>query len=129
MTTTPVTIAPELLQQQDKAEQLGHRAARAGANQQQVDAQKKQIKKVSQDFEALFTGMMLQSMRSTVAEDKVAGGGKAEETYRYLLDQEYAAQASKTSGNRGIAALVEQELLRRSGLPVNAAQRTGNEVQ
>ena len=123
MTTTPVSISPELINDQNKAEQLTARASTVGS-EQLTDGKRKQLKKISQDFESLFTGMMLQSMRATVAEDKLTGGGKAEETYRYLLDQEYASQAAKTSGSRGIAAMVEQELLKKYGVTPATAKGT-----
>lgn len=110
-----LTIAPDLLMQDNKAEQLGSRARVRG--EQLTDAKRKQLKKIAQDFEALFTGMMLKSMRETVAEDKLTGGGKAEETYRYMLDQEYAAAASKRGGPNSLATMVEKELLKRYAVP------------
>ena len=110
-----LTIAPDLLMQDNKAEQLGSRAKVRG--EQLTDAKRKQLKKISQDFEAMFTGMMLKSMRETVAEDKLTGGGKAEETYRYMLDQEYAAAAAKRSGPNSLATMVEKELLKRYVVP------------
>ncbi len=110
-----LTIAPDLLMQDNKAEQLGSRANVRG--EQLTDAKRKQLKKISQDFEAMFTGMMLKSMRATVAEDKVTGGGRAEETYRAMLDQEYAVAASKRGGPNSLAAMVEKELLKRYAVP------------
>ena len=76
----------------------------------------KEIKKVAQDFEAMYLSLMLKSMRQTVAEDKVTGGGKAEETYRFLLDQEYTNAAAKRGGV-GIAKMIEKELLQRYQVP------------
>jgi peptidoglycan hydrolase FlgJ len=75
------------------------------------EKQRLQAKKVSQDFEALFVGMMLKSMRSTVKEDKMTGGGHGEETFRSLLDQEYAAAAVKRGGI-GLAKQIEKEIVR-----------------
>ena len=70
-----------------------------------------QAKKVAQEFEAMFVGMMLKSMRETVGKDKLTGGGHGEETFRSLLDQEYAATASR-NGGVGLAKMIEQELTR-----------------
>ena len=122
-----LTIAPDLLIQDNKAEQLGSRAKARG--EQLTDAKRKQLKKISQDFEAMFTGMMLKSMRETVAEDKLTGGGKAEETYRYMLDQEYATTASKRGGPNSLATMVEKELLKRYAVPAQkkVAATTGEE--
>lgn len=122
-----LTIAPEMLVQDKKAEQLGARAKVSG--QQLTDAERKKLKKISQDFEALFTGMMLKSMRATVPEDKLTGGGKAEETYRYMLDQEYAAAAAKRGGPGTIASMVEKELLKRYQTPTRKGSGTKSEEQ
>lgn len=110
-----ITIAPDLLVQEQKAEQLGARAKVSG--KQLTEAERNKLKKISQDFESIFTGMMLKSMRATVPEDKMTGGGKAEETYRYLLDQEYATQAARRGGANSIATMVEKELLKQYAVP------------
>lgn len=127
MMDSTLTIAPDLLVQDKQAEQLGSRA-KLSANQL-TDAERKKLKKISQDFEALFTGMMLKSMRATVPEDKLTGGGKAEETYRYMLDQEYATAAAKRGGTNSIASMVEKELLKRYAVPAQkrGAGTTGEE--
>jgi peptidoglycan hydrolase FlgJ len=70
-----------------------------------------EAKKVGQEFEAMFVGMMLKSMRDTVGNDKLTGGGRGEETFRSLLDQEYAAAAAK-NGGIGLATIIEKELVR-----------------
>lgn len=124
---SPVTIAPDLVVQDQKAERL---AARVTSGQEPLsEAKRKEIKKISRDFEAMFTGMMLKAMRATVPEDKLTGGGKAEETYRYLLDQEYATAAAQRGGAGSLAAMVEKELLRRyeeqSPLPVRRPDGDG----
>ena len=75
------------------------------------EKQRHQAKKVSQDFEALFVGMMLKSMRATVKEDTVTDGGHGEETFRSMLDQEYANAAVK-HGGLGLAKVIEKEIIR-----------------
>ena len=72
------------------------------------------IKKTSQDFEALFIGMMLKSMRLTVGKDSLTGGGHGEEVYRSLLDQEYAQEAAK-GGVLGLSRGLEDQLIRHIG--------------
>lgn len=81
-------------------------------------------KKVAREFEAMFVGMMLKSMRETVGKDKLTGGGRSEEIFRSLLDQEYAAAAA-ASGSLGLAAMVEKELNKQSP-PVKAVKGVGN---
>ncbi len=117
-----LTIAPELLVQDHRAEQLGNQAKATG--KQLTEAERKKFKKIAQDFESVFTGMMLKSMRATVAEDKLTGGGKAEETYRYLLDQEYANLAAQRGGANSLAALVERELLKQYTVPLRKTTDT-----
>lgn len=120
MANDTLTIAPDLLLQGQKAEQLNARTQRS--REPLTDEKRAQLKKVSQDFEAMFTGMMLKSMRATVSEDKLIGGGKAEETYRYLLDQEYATLAARTGGANSIATMVEKELLKQYVVPVKTGE-------
>ena len=72
--------------------------------------------KVAQEFEAMFVGMMLKSMRDTVGKDKLTGGGHGEETFRSLLDQEYAATAAR-NGGIGLAQMIEKELARTGAAP------------
>jgi len=102
-------------------------AGAAGSTGQAGGQNSAKIKKVSREFEAMFVNMMLKSMRETVGKDKLTGGGKGEETFRSMLDQEYADQAART-GTIGLARAVERELTRRkqpvpSVLP--AAQKEG----
>ena len=80
----------------DKARLLLRASSNDGAGL--TDKQRQQAKKVSQDFEALFVGMMMKSMRATVGKDKLTGGGHGDEIYLSMLDQEYAAAAAKRSG-------------------------------
>ncbi|RQW85425.1 MAG: hypothetical protein EHM79_11825 [Geobacter sp.] len=72
------------------------------------------LKKTSQDFESLFIGMMLKSMRSTVGKDSLTGGGHGEEVYRSMLDQEYAQEAAR-SGTLGLGRTLEEQLVRHIG--------------
>ncbi len=109
---TEIAITPDAAAQEMTLEKL--RRGAANSVNSLTESKQKEIKKVAQDFEALFLNMMLKSMRQTVAEDKITGGGKAEETYRFLLDQEYSNIAAKRGGV-GIASVVEKELLKRYG--------------
>ncbi len=77
-----------------------------------TEKQRQQAKKVSQDFEGLFIGMMMKSMRATVGKDKLTNGGHGEEVYRSMLDQEYANVAVKRAGGMGLAKIIEQDILR-----------------
>jgi len=68
---------------------------------------------VSKDFESLFIYMMMKEMRKTVPETKLLHGGKAEEIFRDMLDEEISKQMSKSpSGGIGIASMIYEQLSR-----------------
>lgn len=116
ITTSTDTAAAE------KARQLQRQTA-GGASGGLSEQQLKQAHKVSQDFEALMVGMMMKSMRATVGQDKLTGGGHGEEVYRSLLDQEYAAAAAKR-GSLGLAPIIEKDIIRQeSRNPVKKTDR------
>ncbi len=94
----------------DKARLLQRATSNSGAGL--TEKQRQQAKKVSQDFEALFVGMMMKSMRATVGKDKLTNGGHGEEVYRSMLDQEYAAASVKRGGGLGLAKVIEKDIIR-----------------
>lgn len=100
----------------DKARLLQRSTMNGGAAL--TEKQRKQAKKVSQDFEALFVGMMMKSMRETVGKDKLTGGGHGEEVYRSMLDQEYAAVSVKRGGGLGLAKIIEKDIIRQESRKV-----------
>ncbi|ABQ28245.1 rod-binding protein [Geotalea uraniireducens] len=78
---------------------------------QSAEKEKAAAKKVAREFEVMFVGMMLKSMRETVGKDKLTGGGHGEEVYQSLLDQEYA-KGVVDSGGVGLARMIEKQLVR-----------------
>jgi len=75
------------------------------------EKQRQQAKKVAQDFEGLFVGMMMKTMRETIAKDKLTGGGHGEDVYRSLLDQQYTEAVVKRGGF-GLAKMIEKDIIR-----------------
>jgi len=51
-----------------------------------------EIRKLSEDFESIFLGLVLKSMRDSVQKSGLIDGGNAENIYRSMLDDEYAKQ-------------------------------------
>lgn len=99
------------------------RARQLAAKAEKTDQERVAAKKVAREFEAVFVGMMLKSMRDTVGKDELTGGGRGEEIFRSMLDQEYAT-ACAASGGIGLAPLIEQQLLpREAQTPVVPATR------
>lgn len=99
----------------DKARSLQRSAVNGGGV---TEKQRLQAKKVSQDFEALFVGMMMKSMRETVGKDTLTGGGHGEEVYRSMLDQEYANASVKRGGGLGLAKVLEKDIIRQESRKV-----------
>lgn len=99
----------------------GAEAAAKNAAKAAAEKESRAVGKVAREFESLFVGMMLKSMRNTVSQDKLTGGGRGEEVYRSLLDQEYA-RAMSEHGGVGLSAMLERQMIK----PVNnGAQTTG----
>jgi peptidoglycan hydrolase FlgJ len=84
-------------------------AAAGKTAQKPVSREAAAAKKVAKEFESLFVGMMLKSMRETVGKEKLTNGGHGEEIYRSLLDQEYARSLTE-HGGVGLAAMLERQL-------------------
>lgn len=104
----------------EKARQLQRQGTGAAGLSEK---QRQQAKKVSQDFEGLFIGMMMKSMRETVGKDKLTGGGHGEEVYRSMLDQEYVAASAKRGGF-GLAKQIEKEIIRQESRQIKRSVDT-----
>ena len=76
-----------------------------------ADKEKAAARKAAREFETLFVGMMLKSMRETVGKDMLAGKGQSEDIYRSMLDQEYA-KAVAEQGGLGLAKMIEDQLIK-----------------
>ena len=68
------------------------------------------IKKLSQEFESVFLGIVLKSMRDTVPKSELIDGGNGEAVFRSMLDTEYAKAMAK-QGSAGLSEMIEKQLL------------------
>ena len=100
-TASEMTTGVEQTLQRRASFKLGH---------EPDDKIRKSAQKVAREFEAMFAGFMVKSMRETVGKDALTGGGHGEEIFRSLLDQEYA-QAIAAQGTLGIAKNIENQLI------------------
>ena len=82
----------------------------------------KKVKELSQQFESIFHGIMLKTMRSTVQKSGFIDGGNAEDIYAGMLDQEYSKLMS-TSADTGLAANIERQLLESMGVNKDVSQK------
>lgn len=114
-TGTYLNTLPSASDEAAEKAKLLQRKNLAGAGM--TDKQRAQAKKVAQDFEGLFIGMMVKSMRETVGKDKLTGGGHGEEVYRSMLDQQYVEAAVKRGGF-GLAKQIEKDIIRQESRKV-----------
>jgi len=70
-----------------------------------------QVRKVAEDFEAVFLSQMLKPMFANLGAEKPFGGGAAEEMWRGMQIDEYGKAISK-AGGVGIAGAVFREILK-----------------
>ena len=111
------TVAPDLSEGvADKARLLQRATSSTAAGL--TEKQRQQAKNVSQDFEALFVGMMMKSMRATVGKDTLTGGGHGDDVYLSMLDQAYADASVKRGGGLGIAKIIEKDIIRQESRKV-----------
>jgi murein DD-endopeptidase MepM/ murein hydrolase activator NlpD len=72
-------------------------------------AQQSQLKKVAQEFEAIFIAQMLKVMRETIEESGLMNGGFGKEIYMDMFDQEVALSMARR-GALGISDLLIRNL-------------------
>jgi murein DD-endopeptidase MepM/ murein hydrolase activator NlpD len=73
------------------------------------DKRKAELKKVAQEFEAVFIAQMLKVMRETIEEAGSAEGGFGKSIYTEMFDQEIALNMAR-HGTLGIANILYQNL-------------------
>lgn len=68
----------------------------------------REFEKTAQAFEAVFVQMMLSQMRKSVHKSEIFSGGRGEEAFTPLLDQNLAELAARRNGGLGIGRLLLQ---------------------
>ncbi len=98
----------------------GYRAA--GFSPEQIEnkiseqqARKKQIKELSEDFEAQFVSMLMKEMKKNVHKNELFDGGRGEEIFDAMLTSEQAKVMTSGQQSFGIAEMVEQKFIRALG--------------
>lgn len=72
----------------------------------------KELDAVCRDLESLFIYMLMKEMRKTVQETKLIHGGRGEEIFRDLLDEEMSKKLAAAPQGIGIAKMVYEQLSR-----------------
>ena len=70
-----------------------------------------QLRKATQDFEAVFLTLTLKQMRSTIEKGELFHGGTGEDVFTEMLDEEFAKKTAAT-GHTGLAELLFRQLSR-----------------
>ncbi|WP_051284452.1 rod-binding protein [Desulforegula conservatrix] len=74
------------------------------------EAKEKKLKESCKDFEAVFTNMMLQSMRKTLPGDSLFGKSLASDIFQSMYDQNLASQISKNGEGLGLSGMAYKDL-------------------
>ncbi len=80
------------------------------SSQSSPSAENPELRRVANEFEAMFINQMLQHMTAGIKLDSPFSGGPGEEMFRSLLNQEYATGMAKRGGF-GIAEKVYRQML------------------
>lgn len=74
----------------------------------------KELMKAAKDMESFFMYLLLKEMRKTVPETKLISGGRGEEVFRDMLDEETTKQMAQSPGQSGfgIAQMLYEQLSR-----------------
>lgn len=83
----------------------------ANRNTSQKLKEEKELKKVCEDFEAIFINMMLKSGRNTVSEGGLVEKSNGTKMFEDMYDQEIASAMSKSGdGGIGIAKMLYEQM-------------------
>jgi peptidoglycan hydrolase FlgJ len=93
----------------------------APASRTEASARNAELRRVAEEFEAIFLAQMMAPMFDGLETDGLGGGGMGEEIFRPMLIEQYA-EALVRAGGVGIADAVTRELMRmQAALPPEAA--------
>ncbi|GAB5499151.1 MAG: hypothetical protein PsegKO_14620 [Pseudohongiellaceae bacterium] len=77
-------------------------------------------REVAQQFESIFVGMMVKSMRDTLPEDSLFGSHQME-AYQEMFDKQLAVDLSR-KGGLGLADIIERQITASSMYQANAGE-------
>ncbi len=90
--------------------------ARAGraqrvASQLQAPMAGEEVRRVAEEFEAVFIAQMMAPMFQGLETDELFGGGPGEDVYRSILVEEYGKSIAR-AGGIGLSDAIQREILR-----------------
>jgi flagellar protein FlgJ len=77
-------------------------------------------REVAQQFESIFVGMMVKSMRDTLPDDSLFGSHQME-AYQEMFDKQLAVDLSR-KGGLGLADIIERQITASSMYQANAGE-------
>jgi len=108
-----ISPPPSVTLQRDTLEQtLRNKLERTGEILPHTKEEKK-LKEATEEFESFFIYLILKEMRKTVPETGLISGGRAEQIFRDMLDEEIGKRIAHTPGaGLGIADMIYRQLTR-----------------
>ena len=80
-------------------------------NPQSEEAQK--LRRVAQDFEGVFVGMLLKAMRSTVGKGGLFREGSDTKMFQEMFDEELGRSIARSGGGIGLSQMILRDQARR----------------
>ncbi len=79
-------------------------------NLKAADSEDRKLKDSCKDFEAIYIGLMLKSMRATVPEDSLFGSSNQKEVFQSMFDQEIAKDIAHSKKPFGLGEMLYKKL-------------------
>lgn len=80
-----------------------HPSAASKATGRSPAEERQRLADACADFESIFVEQLFKTMRASVPDSRVLGGGRAEEIYTGMLDQQVALDMARGQGSVGLA--------------------------
>lgn len=95
----------------DKAKSGVGASSGAGGAGSIREGEGERLAKACSEFEAIFIEQLFKTMRASVPEVGLMRGGRAEEIYTGMLDQQIAVEMSRGQGTIGLASQMRSRLM------------------
>jgi len=100
----------------------GTRIARqtAASDDARMEDENRRLEKACAEFEAIFVEQLFKTMRASIPESDLMDGGRAEEVYTEMMDQQVAREMAHGQGAIGLANQMKARLAQYSGMAKRA---------
>ena len=80
-------------------------------NLKATNNKERHLKQSCQDFEAIYIGLMLKTMRATIPEDSLFGASNQKKIFQSMFDQELSNQIAGSNQSFGLGDMLYKQLL------------------